>query len=357
MHLASEPLLLKRGISGPIQNGHLIGQGGKVVAARPWWKLGRSLVYSLTLISQIACGPRGSQGSEPPLQDPSKLPEPQPPVVDPGTPPPPSVIGDVPRLGTGDSFELAAWNIENFPKNREKSLSMTASIFQQMDLDIIGVEEIADSEAFRELLDKLPAYGSVLSSHEYNPGEYQKLGLLYREEQFQYRSHRLLFEGDAYAFPRPPLEVRLRFRQGSRQGQDLIVIVVHLKASGDQTSRLRREKANLILADHVQQLEQAASDVPVAIIGDFNERTTLEAGRLVFQPWLSRPDLYQFYTEPLGAAGDYSFISPSKPLIDHIISTKDLIFEEVNIPKLEMIVPNYEPEVSDHLPVVVRTLL
>ena len=54
-------------------------------------------------------------------------------------------------VGKKEYFELASWNIENFPKNDSKTINKVKQIIRDLDVDMYGVQEITDAAAFNTL--------------------------------------------------------------------------------------------------------------------------------------------------------------------------------------------------------------
>ncbi|MEM9493466.1 MAG: endonuclease/exonuclease/phosphatase family protein, partial [Myxococcota bacterium] len=138
----------------------------------------------------------------------------------------------VPALGTDGTLDIATWNIENFPK-RYTTPALVADLITSLRLDVIAVQEISDVAGFDELVARLPTHDAILSEHVYSSGNYQKLAVLYRTDLLMPSDARLLFAGDTYAFPRPPLEVHFTALDPEAGPDDFTVITVHLKAGGD----------------------------------------------------------------------------------------------------------------------------
>ncbi len=258
-------------------------------------------------------------------------------------------------VGSAEKLELATWNLENFPKD-ELSLSYAKQIIARLDVDVIALQEIASVEAVQGMLESLPGYELVLSSHAYGNGSYQKVGFLYNSKSLELISSQLLFVDDPYAFPRPPLEARFRYRGDLNQDEQVLefaAIVVHLKASRDDSSRDRRIEAHQILESYVSdQIALTDRALPHAVLGDFNETINGAIGAKVHKPWFDEDEIYQFPTLSAADNGEYSFISASKSLIDHIILSQSLSVERVEIPKIHLKLRDYRDQVSDHLPVI-----
>lgn len=313
-------------------------------------------VLFFLLIALTACTDSGSTPPRPDLPDtPAQQPLPTPtPTPTPETPSP-GDDGDsnLPLLGSTNTFEFGTWNIENFPKS-DRAVDIASDVVKETQVDLMAFEEVANEVAFQQLLDELPGFSAVLSPHQYGPNDYQKLAFIYREADVELVDWELLFVKQSYNFPRPPLQAHFRIKTGSRAGQDIYMIAVHLKATTEGDSQQRREEANKALEAYVADLTQRVPGAKVTLLGDFNERVTWPAGLNVYKPWTDKPESYTFQTKPLALAGEYTFISPSRPMLDHMISTRNVELNPITIPKLETMIPAYRDLLSDHLPVMAR---
>jgi endonuclease/exonuclease/phosphatase family metal-dependent hydrolase len=195
-------------------------------------------------------------------------------------------------------------------------------------------------------VERLPDYGAALSTHMYSPTEYQKLGILYHRGVIDATEADLLFQGDSYPFPRPALRIH-----ATAGDLTFDVIGVHLKAGGTDSDRARRAEAVRDLDAFLRAQVDGGGEDEVILLGDFN--ATLDPARLdlteVWPPLLDATDRYAVRND------EASFI-PSGVLLDHIVTTVGLR-DEVGaaaaiIPDLDGQLPRYEPDVSDHLPVV-----
>jgi endonuclease/exonuclease/phosphatase family metal-dependent hydrolase len=262
--------------------------------------------------------------------------------------------GIVDPIGTKDAIDIAAWNIENFPADGNTP-SLVADLVTSLGIDLVAVEEIANVEAWEELVERLPQHEGVLSFHEYSPGFFQKVGYLYRADLMEVEPDSLLFENDSFQFPRPPLQVTVTVPDADGGAVAFVAIVLHLKAGTGVEDRDRRRAAMLTLEAHIRGLVDAGSD-QVIMLGDYNEVLTSEVGRAVFAPFLDAPERYRVQTDALARSGAFSFV-PTGAMLDHIITTVGLDEEvgasEAVIPRLDLEVNGYVDRVSDHLPVAI----
>jgi endonuclease/exonuclease/phosphatase family metal-dependent hydrolase len=263
------------------------------------------------------------------------------------------------RIGSSQTLEVATWNIKNFPTDG-LTASRVAELVREMDLDFVAVQEIADQDRFSEMLDTMEGYRGVLSPHEYSPGEYQKVGFLYRKELFSYQGSVLLFEDDSYAFPRPAFRADFGVWRGGEMAMSVSVIVVHLKANTGEENEARRRAGIEKLKEYVDLLVENGTETEVILLGDFNDELTDPPEDNVFTVFLDDNAGYRMLTAELAEAGAYSLL-PWNRLVDHIAITGELMDEfqdatTVVVP-LDTAIHEYDyvESVSDHLPVATLT--
>lgn len=259
----------------------------------------------------------------------------------------------VPRIGSDDAIDIATWNLEHFPLE-SGTPRLVADLITSMDLDLVAVQEIEDTDAFDELVERLRDFDAIVSSHTYGNGSYQKIGFLYRRDVVQLSGGALLFGDRGYVFPRPPLQAIVTAVSAAGEPFDFVAITLHLKAGRDAEDRERRHDAVRVLEDHVRELV-ASVDEDVILLGDFNEVVTTDEGTATLAPLLDATR-YRMHTAPLAEAGAATFL-PSSVVLDHVVSTAALADElaggDDEIPDLEDQLGGYRSVISDHLPVVV----
>ncbi len=263
----------------------------------------------------------------------------------------------VQKVGLRERFEIATWNIENFPKAGSQTVNDLAQLISDLDLDLIGVQEVASVRSFNDLLEKLPGWQGVLSSDVYSNGSYQKTGILYKTQFISISGVKNIFEGDWYAFPRPPLEAYVQVKDLDGVKFDFNLIVLHLKASGGSENEARREKAIDELAQFIKTEIAAGVDPDFVVLGDWNDVLNDPPESNVFTTMLNEPQLFLFLT--LGLSNQYSYISTTyRSLIDHIMITNDARAEfgegDCRVLYLDQQYLSYPTTVSDHRPVMGR---
>lgn len=307
----------------------------------------RPLLYVSALALSLAGCKEGGTGG-----DPSADGAPPGPDADHGGDYPPPRSDLVPSIGTAGAVDVAAWNIENFPRTADTP-RIVADLVTSLGLDLVAVAEIASVDAFDELVARLPDHDGILSSHTYGEGNYQKVGFIYRADLMTVDGGALLFDDQGYDFPRPPLQVHVTVDDGVHPAVEFIAVVIHLKAGISDEDRERRTAAVGALEQHMADLVGAGDD-QVILLGDFNERVDTDEGRAVFAPFLGAPSDYTIRTLGPAEDGEITYLPFGGRFIDHIVTTAGLAGEMSSsdpvVPPLDQQLPGYN-DVSDHLPV------
>jgi endonuclease/exonuclease/phosphatase family metal-dependent hydrolase len=255
--------------------------------------------------------------------------------------------------GTDSTLDITTWNIENFPKEGTTTVSGVNTIIGDLEVDLIGVEEITDSLTFMQMINSIGNYSAVLSPHRYSSGEYQKVGFVYRSDKLTLLSSSLLFSSDYYYFPRPPLQCRFSYNENGHS-LEFTAIVLHLKALGDSESVSRRLEAMSRLKTYLDDQLSSGTETKFVVIGDYNDLADDETDN-IFSSFISDTDDYTLLTLPL-AGEDYSYPGWSPPsLLDHLLITKGMFSAYGNgitkVLHLENEDSRYLSDISDHLPV------
>lgn len=255
--------------------------------------------------------------------------------------------------GPEQHLRLMTWNLENFPL-ATSTIANVVELVESLDADIIAVQEIADGEAFEQLVRALPGYDGLLAD---DPEAFIRVGLLWRTVSVEAVGFQTLFVGDWYAFPRPPLLGRFRVAD-SITGNirfDFDIMVVHLKAYLDEDSMARRRTACDRLEAWAAARLETGSEPDIIILGDWNDELTDWGTHQVFGAFLDRPESYRFLTYDLEESGEHTYI-PFDSFLDHILVTNDTLAEygegSTEVLRLDHSVYLYEERVSDHLPVM-----
>ncbi|MBW2701412.1 MAG: endonuclease/exonuclease/phosphatase family protein [Deltaproteobacteria bacterium] len=259
------------------------------------------------------------------------------------------------RVGSEETFEAVTWNLHNFP-SEQSSAGHVSSLIIALDLDLVAVQEIADERAFADMLSYLPSHDAALSPHVYNQYEYQKVGFVYRKDLLAISQVTTLFNGETYAFPRPPLQAHFSCLSPKGCPGDFVAIVIHLKASPGEDNEARRRAACRDLKTHIDALLAEGTE-QVILLGDFNDLLDDDPTDNIYTVFLDDTDNYRFLSQELADRGDYSYI-PYPSLLDHVLITQGLTAEYglgqtrvLALDKMDLGF-DYEDLVSDHRPVI-----
>ncbi len=263
---------------------------------------------------------------------------------------------NIPPFGTDLSFEVVSWNIQNYPKLSEQTISNVAEIITDLDAEVYGMQEIEDTTSFRRLLDSIPEYGGLFSSDVYSSGNYQKTAVIYKKDIVQISDAEMLFTGDGYSFPRPPLQVYVTASHNQKTF-DFTLIILHLKAFGGSENEARRRSACEKLKNYLDVEIANSVDKDFMVVGDWNDELNDPLSQNVFQVFLNDPQNYTFLTEDLAndPVNNATYIGGYQSVIDHILISEDVKQEYAaggtEVLKIDLFFSAYLSEVSDHRPV------
>lgn len=278
--------------------------------------------------------------------------------------PPPATDLTLP-VGTASTLDVATWNVKNFPCGNESSSStcrpdrnatpaLLADLIASLDLDLVALEEIADEDAFDEVVQRLPEHEGVLSTDTYSDGSYQKVGFIYRATVLELAASNLVFQSD-FDFPRPGLQGRFTWT-GEGGPKTFLAIAVHLKAGEANADFERRGGAIASMEAYARNLVDGAGEDNILFLGDWNEDLRDPDGLANFAPFRDATR-YAIRTKANADAREVSFI-PAGVILDHIVTTSSMgaAFGTARpvIPRVDSDVESYRSRMSDHLPVTLR---
>ncbi len=261
----------------------------------------------------------------------------------------------IPKFGTNSTFEIATWNIQQFPKLNNQTIRDVAEIIRDLDIDLYAVQEITNSNAFSTLMDSLTEYDGIVAT---NTGSFALwTGMIYKKSMISISNQEVLFANDPN-FPRLPYSVYIQASH-NKKSFDFTLIVLHLKAQGDAASVQKRKVAIQTLEQYVSDELQQVGDSDFIIAGDWNDELEDAPAQNVFNPFLNKPQQYVFLTLPfVGSQTEYTYIGGSfESLIDHIMVTASIDTAytiETQIIKADQFFNQYLSEISDHRPVAAR---
>lgn len=233
-----------------------------------------------------------------------------------------STIDDL-FFGTDSTFEVMTWNLQNFPKNKETTVDYVTQIIYNLDIDIVGFQEIKCDSSFTLLIEQLNQIDTLNAWDGYraNSDKWEmNLAFLYKSDVVNIRNIYEIYEDDRYAFPRLPLVVELIYNTTR-----VVIINNHLKAKGGEKNESRRKDACIKLDKFV---EDNFSDVAVIILGDLNDDINEPEEQNVFWNFIGDSDNYTFADMEIAADSTSDWSYPYWPShLDHILITNELFDE------------------------------
>jgi len=276
----------------------------------------------------------------------------------------------VPAQGTATTLDVASWNVEwfgdasNGPSNDALQLSNVRDVIAGADCDVWGMEEVVDVADWNSLKSQLTGYtgilasdASVTSGSTYYSASEQKVGLLFKTSLATVLSSKIILTANDSDFAgRPPLEVKLRITlNGSTE--DVVFIVLHMKAFNDVTSWQRRQNASVALKSYIDTTYPTQK---VIVVGDWNDDvdTSITSGQpSPYANFVSDAADYTFPTQALSNAGVASTVSFTD-MIDHHLDTNDLygsyVAASAQVFRADSYIASYGTTTSDHYPVITR---
>ena len=265
------------------------------------------------------------------------------------------------EFGTPNTFDIATWNIEWFPK-RNTTEDYVATIIQQLDAEVLAIQEIDNERLFKDMIDGIPGY------EVYIPNSYANgLGYVYKKTGFTINAIYKIYNSSAYwsFFPRSPLLMDLTVNN-----ERIILINNHFKCCGDgdldldntNDSEFRRYEASRLLKAYI---DDYLPNEKVIILGDLNDLLTDDAVNNVFQMYLDDTGNFTFADMAIANGNATNWSYPNWPShLDHILVTNELFplinnnATNVSTIRLDDYFSGgfscYDYHVSDHRPVGIQ---
>ena len=265
-------------------------------------------------------------------------------------------------FGTEATLDIMTWNIEQFPKNGETTITYVKDIIEALDVDIVAIQEVNDINAFNQLANGLSAYEGYLES-SYFAG----LAYLYKPSSIQINDIYEIYTTSEYwsYFPRSPMVMDLNFK-----GERYIVINNHFKCCGDGILDLNdlydEETRRFIASDYIKSyIDSYFPNLNVIVLGDLNDSLTDDSQNNVFQNILDDTSQYTFADLVIANGSDSDWSYPTWPShLDHILITDELFTEfehidsEIQTLKIDQNLAGgwfeYDTNISDHRPVALK---
>ena len=264
-------------------------------------------------------------------------------------------------FGTEETFEVATWNIEWFPKHVGTADSVQR-IMASLDLDVYALQEIEDTTLLRQVVDGLDGYELHIP-----PGYFAGLCYVYKTSTLTDLSIYKIYDTSSfwYIFPRSPVVFECTFK-----GKRLIVINNHWKCCGDGVLNLnsnsdeetRRYNASQLLKTYI---DTNFADQRVILLGDLNDILTDVPANNVFQNYLDDSTHYRFLDLEIAQGSSNYWSYPNWPShLDHMLVTNEVVndfahpLSEIATMRIGDYLFNgfwtYDAMISDHRPVVLK---
>jgi endonuclease/exonuclease/phosphatase family metal-dependent hydrolase len=271
-------------------------------------------------------------------------------------------------LDLPETVDVGSWNVAwlgsfgGGPDDEGLQLANVADVLYDLDLDLVGLVEVASEGSFAELMESLPGVHGLLvtdpvvegGGDSYGDRE-QKVALLMKD-RFTVTRARVILAEDSWAFGgRPPMEVSLSFTEDGRP-RTLDVVVAHFKAMVDADAYERRARASVALESGL------AAEHPrdwVLVVGDFNDDLDASTYRRRTSPFANfvGDPAYVFTTQALSDAGISTTVYWSST-IDHHLATASLarrfVEGSAEVLRPDEWIAEYGETTSDHYPVLTR---
>ena len=295
----------------------------------------------------------------------------------------------VPARGTDATFDVATWNLEFFGDpmegpNDDFQFRYVRAVVEQAGIDVWAFQEVSDGDDFGRLRDSLALAGfdAALGPNVSTPNSSfdQKLAFVWDTSVLTGVTTRTLFEGESGASfefaGRLPFELTATATVGG-EAREVRIIGFHAKANTSSAScdiacsYERRVDAAARLKAYADGL--LAKDLPVVILGDFNDLLTGSVRGTTFaspyRPFVDDAD-YGAATLATEDAGLATFCGSDNDCggsstIDHVLySAETLGFvpdaanpQRQRYGELLTALPQYTNTTSDHLPALANLVL
>ena len=265
-------------------------------------------------------------------------------------------------FGTDSTFEVMTWNIEWFPKNGQITVDYVKDIIETLDVDLLVVQEIDDTTAFRLMVDSMSSYTGYLES-----SWFAGLAYIYKPNVIQINDIYEIYTTSEYwsPFPRSPMVMDLNF-----MNERILVINNHFKCCGDgildidnpDDEETRRYNASNLLKEYIDTYFPNENTI---VLGDLNDELSELPGNNVFQQIIEDDENYLFADIEISNGDNSDWSYPTWPShLDHILISNELFdeFEDSNSMiqtiKIEEYITGawaeYDANISDHRPVALK---
>ena len=248
---------------------------------------------------------------------------------------------------SNNDLEIMTWNVKDFPFQGDTTVSLISYIINEQQPDIVAFQEIASSEDFEKLTKEIEGYESQLMVKGF-----LDLGFLYKTSEVTIEEDiQEILTDDFYAFPRPPVKIKIKHTSGFNP----TLVSIHLKCCDGNENYYRRKDASNQLKMYI---ETNLPNDEVIVLGDFNDPIFGEPdAENPFLNFIEDEENYVFADMDLAMSDKDNWSYPSWPShIDHILITNELFSseEETITLSFDTCYESYFEQVSDHRPVMIK---
>ncbi|MFM9837590.1 MAG: choice-of-anchor I family protein [Cyclobacteriaceae bacterium] len=287
--------------------------------------------------------------------------------------------------------------VEFGPIDDALQVSNVTTVMQTIAADIFAVQEVADDNAFNQLLTNLPGYNGILSnrwSYSFNAPSPnfppQKIGFIYNSSTVQVVSSRVMFEklyddvrgGNPSLLPGYPTTPdngipttpdnfwssgRLPFMvtfdvtiNGFKKR--IRAVVIHAKSGSAQADYDRRKYDVQVLRDSL--VTNYAND-NIILVGDYNDDVDVSIAsptnpESTYKSFVDDVTNFNTLTYTISQAGAFSFPNLNS-FLDHFVTSNELanpyVTNSILVEDPRAYIASYTTTTSDHLPVSARFVM
>ena len=278
------------------------------------------------------------------------------------------------------TFDVVNWNIEwfgaaNGPADNSRQAENVVKVLTHLDADMYVLQEIANQQAFADLVRQLPGYKGFTSPYisSGSSATAQRLAFIYKTATVDSVAGRGLLTGagqpdNFWASGRLPYMFIFDARVNGLSKR-IHLVNVHPKANdnnspADALEAYNRRKFDVqVLKD---TLDQHYGNANIMLAGDYNDDIDFTVAAITatnestFKDFVADTARYQALTMPLSQAGLRTYITFDN-VIDHMLISNELVANYLDH-SARIVIPfdlvaDYGNTTSDHLPVSTRFLL
>jgi len=264
-------------------------------------------------------------------------------------------VYNIPPLGKTNGLDVITWNMERFPLAGDTTLKVVSEIIRDLNVDIIGIQEVQAIGEFAEMMSWLPEYDFILSQQS----SFMDQAIIYRKDVLIVLNQQEPFAFDDYFFAgRPPLVVDFLYRCGETE-MEITIVNFHLKCCGDGLYRRQQSMKQLhtFLRDRID-----LGLTNIIVIGDWNDQIQDEGIYQSFRPFVNDKNHFRFVTDLIVDDPNQQSYPTWPSFLDHILIAESFfdsfksngVIRSVNIDEWIGGWEVYESTISDHRPILLH---